>query len=303
MLYDYFQAQQIEELMSELHNIKSKAEYSESEASNLAASKADLERLLGDMKEQLDTFRAKVFGMWRCCSGWAVSRKSSACAQVLAHESHRRKLHNTILEMKGNIRVFCRLRPSADNEAISLHPLLDEGLPSGSGVELVMPGSTEDSNGPTHMFTFDKVFGPKASQENVFSEIDLLVQSALDGQKVAQSLLNQKEGFFTCRILDSNLDDCVGIQVCIFAYGQTGSGKTYTMLGSPLDQGIIPRAMDQIYIRTKQLESEGWAISLRASMMEIYNEEYRDLLGKGLQPGKTHRVNSQLSHSLSECSH
>ena len=28
-----------------------------------------------------------------------------------AYETERRKLHNTILELKGNIRVFCRVRP------------------------------------------------------------------------------------------------------------------------------------------------------------------------------------------------
>ena len=29
----------------------------------------------------------------------------------IAYETERRKLHNTILELKGNIRVFCRVRP------------------------------------------------------------------------------------------------------------------------------------------------------------------------------------------------
>ena len=28
-----------------------------------------------------------------------------------SYETERRKLHNTILELKGNIRVFCRVRP------------------------------------------------------------------------------------------------------------------------------------------------------------------------------------------------
>jgi len=38
--------------------------------------------------------------------------------------------------------------------------------------------------GQKHSFTYDKVFAPDASQEEVFIEISQLVQSALDGYKV-----------------------------------------------------------------------------------------------------------------------
>jgi len=33
-----------------------------------------------------------------------------------SYETERRKLHNTILELKGNIRVFCRVRPLLPEE-------------------------------------------------------------------------------------------------------------------------------------------------------------------------------------------
>ena len=35
----------------------------------------------------------------------------------IGYETERRKLHNTILELKGNIRVFCRVRPLLPGDA------------------------------------------------------------------------------------------------------------------------------------------------------------------------------------------
>ena len=79
---------------------------------------------------------------------------------------------------------------------------------------------------------------PVLGQEEVFDEISQLVQSALDGYKV-----------------------------CIFAYGQTGSGKTHTMLGTPDDRGMIPRAMDQIFASSAAMEAQGWTFDMRVSFL------------------------------------
>lgn len=38
-------------------------------------------------------------------------------AKIREDEALRRKLHNTIQELKGNIRVFCRIRPYVGSEA------------------------------------------------------------------------------------------------------------------------------------------------------------------------------------------
>lgn len=43
-------------------------------------------------------------------------------------------------------------------------------------------------SGQKHSFTFDRVFAPDASQQEVFTEISQLVQSALDGYKVISAL-------------------------------------------------------------------------------------------------------------------
>ncbi|KAL6844533.1 hypothetical protein ACP4OV_026206 [Aristida adscensionis] len=183
-------------------------------------------------------------------------RLAHAESQIIEGDKLRKKLHNTILELKGNIRVFCRVRP-----------LLFPGDSNGvEGASISYPSSVESAGrsidlmnqGQKISFSYDKVFDHNASQEDVFVEISQLVQSALDGYKV-----------------------------CIFAYGQTGSGKTYTMMGRPgVDQkGIIPRSLEQIFKTSQSLESQGWKYSMQASMLEIYNETIRDLLAPGRSNG------------------
>ncbi|KNA15246.1 hypothetical protein SOVF_099940 isoform A [Spinacia oleracea] len=176
-------------------------------------------------------------------------RLEDAEVKLVEGEKLRKKLHNTILELKGNIRVFCRVRPSLPDEVSSTDakvvgfPTATEAM--GRGIDLLQ-------NGQKHSFMYDKVFVPDASQEDVFVEISQLVQSALDGYKV-----------------------------CIFAYGQTGSGKTFTMMGSPGNsekKGLIPRSLEQIFETRQSLKSQGWKYDLQVSMLEIYNETIRDLL-------------------------
>ncbi|XP_052180529.1 kinesin-like protein KIN-14C [Diospyros lotus] len=176
--------------------------------------------------------------------------------QISEGEKLRKKLHNTILELKGNIRVFCRVRPllpddgaGTDNSVVS-YPTSVES--KGRGIELIQSGQKLP-------FSFDKVFNHEASQNDVFVEISQLVQSALDGYKV-----------------------------CIFAYGQTGSGKTYTMMGmpeSPEQKGLIPRSLEQIFQSSQSLLAQGWKFKMQASMLEIYNETIRDLLSVNRSSG------------------
>ena len=69
----------------------------------------------------------------------------------------------------------------------------------------------------------------------------------------------------------------------IFAYGQTGTGKTFTMEGVNHDEqlkGIIPRAFSQIFDMINTSADPNVEFLVRASYLEIYNEEIRDLLSK-----------------------
>ncbi len=65
-----------------------------------------------------------------------------------------------------------------------------------------------------------------------------------------------------------------GVDLCLFAYGQTGSGKTMTMHGDydkPDGMGIVPRVLARVYERAPP--------PVRLGVVEIYNEQVRDLLG------------------------
>ena len=79
------------------------------------------------------------------------------------------------------------------------------------------------------------------------------------------------------------MDSCLeGYNGTIFCYGQTGTGKTFTMEGaSGENKGIIPNAFDHIFRAIETSEDKEFLV--RASFLEIYNEEIRDLLAKNPQ--------------------
>ncbi|KAM8893627.1 kinesin-like protein kif7 isoform 2-T3 [Spinachia spinachia] len=73
-----------------------------------------------------------------------------------------------------------------------------------------------------------------------------------------------------------------GFNATVFAYGQTGSGKTYTIGEANIcsfrdeEQGIIPRAVVDVF---KLLdENDLTDFSVRVSYLEVYKEEFKDLL-------------------------
>ncbi|CAM9103239.1 unnamed protein product, partial [Scytosiphon promiscuus] len=170
--------------------------------------------------------------------------------QVEEGEEERRRMHNTILDLAGSVRVYVRARPflKSDGEGAA-----EEGATvvrcgaDASSIAVLPP----DAPNRGISCAFDHVFGGHASQEDVFKEVSGFVQSALDGYKV-----------------------------CLFSYGQTGSGKTHTMTGSGngMMRGIVPRAVEHILARVGELQDGPWKYNVQASFLEIYNEELRDLL-------------------------
>ncbi len=70
-----------------------------------------------------------------------------------------------------------------------------------------------------------------------------------------------------------------GFNGTVFAYGQTGSGKTHTIMGSGGEKGLIDSAIEQVFAAATNPDS---MFLLRASYMEVYNEEVYDLLNPNL---------------------
>ncbi|KAF5316122.1 hypothetical protein D9619_006622 [Psilocybe cf. subviscida] len=209
---------------------------------------------------------------------------------AMDHEFVRRKLHNMVQELKGNIRVFCRVRPVLPSDLATYGNASTPGSKSSEGSvdfgrekedlqaslsypdaqdhkEIVVASSSSSATGQErkelYNFNFDRVFEPESSQAEVFEEISQLAQSCTDGYNV-----------------------------CIFAYGQTGSGKSFTMEGGSTEAsaGMIPRAVEQVFRVASEMKTRGWEYRMEGQFLEIYNETINDLLGKGEFDKKKHEI-------------
>ncbi|XP_069154901.1 kinesin-like protein KIN-14C isoform X1 [Solanum lycopersicum] len=175
----------------------------------------------------------------------ALDHAAANYSVVLAEN---RKLHNELQELKGNIRVYCRIRPflRGQKEKQTVIEYI------GENGELVVVNPSKQGKEGRRSFKFNMVYSPASVQAQVYSDIQPLVQSVLDGYNV-----------------------------CIFAYGQTGSGKTYTMTGpdgaSEEDWGVNYRALNDLF-RISQMRESTFKYEIKVQMMEIYNEQVRDLL-------------------------
>eukprot|EP01132_Coremiostelium_polycephalum_P002820 gene2820-3505_t len=105
--------------------------------------------------------------------------------------------------------------------------------------------------GKNEPFTFDRIFPPDSTQEEVFETIESTVTDVLSG-----------------------------FNATIFTYGQTGSGKTFSLFGDKSSTelaGIIPRCNVLIFNSIAE-DTSGSEFSIKCSFLEIYMENIQDLL-------------------------
>eukprot|EP00762_Andalucia_godoyi_P002327 ANDGO_07510.mRNA.1 Kinesin-3 len=191
---------------------------------------------------------------WSACLMKRLDSNSEAAElkkRLEFERQERRRLHNALIEAEGNIRVHCRIRPlKVRNQALPVGVSESEDTSctandaegDGSSAPVVFSENDEIhvrvANGRSRIYGFDEVYAPETSEDELF----------LRG---------------VSPLVTSYLD---GYHVCIVAYGQTASGKTHSM------RNITQRSLACL------LDSSSKPQEYSLSMLEIYNETFRDLL-------------------------
>ncbi|XP_049977795.1 kinesin-like protein KIF12 isoform X3 [Alexandromys fortis] len=105
---------------------------------------------------------------------------------------------------------------------------------------------------------------------------------------VLDGACTQEDVFRACGVKRLGELALQGFSCTVFTFGQTGSGKTYTLTGPPPQgEGVpVPPSLTGIMQRTfawllDRVHHLGFPFTLRASYLEIYNEQVRDLLSLG----------------------
>jgi len=144
--------------------------------------------------------------------------------------------------------VVLRVRPlvTAEEKKDGSHCLIAKGHTA----VLSQPGTER----PDRVVTYDTIFGPSASQSDVFQAV---------GEQVLGAVF-------------------AGFNSAVIAYGNTGAGKTHTMFGDTSSQehkGLIPRVLEKVFavLDSGQFEKK----RVLCSYLQVYNDKLMDLADGG----------------------
>ncbi|GLT79564.1 hypothetical protein SLA2020_510470 [Shorea laevis] len=197
--------------------------------------KCEVNQILSNWEEEVKKLEHHIKGL---------EVASSSYHKVLEEN---RMLYNQVQDLKGTIRVFCRVRPFLQGQPNGQSTV--DYIGENGNIMIVNP--LKHGKDARKVFSFNKVFGQTISQEQVYVDTQPLVRSILDGYNV-----------------------------CIFAYGQTGSGKTYTMSGPDLTTeqtwGVNYRALRDLFQMSKE-RADVVHYEVGVQMIEIYNEQLNGL--------------------------
>ena len=186
--------------------------------------------------------------------------------ELLEKEKYlRRKVNNRYMYLRGNLRVMSRLRPFLSNEMKNKKSQMETIIIKNDAIIV------NEINKQPKIFEFDFVFNEQSTQEDVYEEVTLLIQSMVQGNNI-----------------------------CIMSYGQTCTGKTYTIQGEENNKGIASRAAEELFdifdnllkrnnnLNKKNIKNitnldflnNPYFVKARLTMtiIEIYNEQIFNLL-------------------------
>jgi Microtubule binding len=159
-----------------------------------------------------------------------------------AQRDYNNQLLSKMLNLQGNIQVFCRIRPTSIDEIQRGNKTVVESL---SETEL---GCFDSRTNQWKSFSFDRVWGPDQGQQSIFQDVEPIALSVVDG-----------------------------FNACIFAYGQTGSGKTFTMEGVAENnqRGISYRTIQKVFhlLSLKQQQERTNAILFKTTKQDDEEEQ------------------------------
>lgn len=162
--------------------------------------------------------------------------------QLQSEESYRQALHRHLQSLRGNMRVYCRIK-------LSDRPFIE--LPNFSPINsLTLPGSMHS------VYTLDRVFPGRSTQTEVYSEVQPFIQSFVDGDDVCIFCYGQTGSGKTYTLEGPCFNGVIDETV-----------------------GVLPRAATDIFsaLKAYSLTSASW---LKLSAIEIYLDELKDLLNE-----------------------
>ena len=164
----------------------------------------------------------------------------------------RKKIQSRYMELRGKIRVMCRVRPLLNNENILINRKNYNKTFSYFNDSIIIKQNKEKLK-----YEFDYIFTDKSNQNSIYEEISILINDIKHQNNIS-----------------------------IISYGQTNSGKSFTIEGPDIKDnnninnnelnGIIFKSINDIFKISKEYKNKNFKISI--SIVEIYNDIIYNLL-------------------------
>ncbi|KAL8708011.1 MAG: hypothetical protein Q9220_007053 [cf. Caloplaca sp. 1 TL-2023] len=181
----------------------------------------------------------KVLQEWTTVISDATREVQSVGRELKVAGEQRKDLCERILDAKGSIRVFCRIRPRAGDN-IPKNPIAVQDQ-SWLEISTSFESSRRGVVTETKSYRFNRIFGPDAAQVDFLNDVLPLCQTLLNGETS-----------------------------CVLCYGPTNSGKTYTMLGpqAQCQGGLISAVLQKVSL---DMEALPHPHRLELQPVELYN--------------------------------